>query len=26
MDIFIIGIELLFFAVSLAYIKACDAL
>ena len=26
MDIVIIGIELLFFAVSLAYIKACDAL
>ena len=26
MDIVIIGIELLFFAVSLGYIKACDAL
>jgi len=26
MDIVIIGIEVLFFAVSLAYIKICDAL
>jgi len=26
MDIVVIGIEVLFFALSLAYIKACDAL
>jgi len=26
MDIVVIGLEVLFFALSLAYIKACDAL